>query len=427
MNDSDILNYKPSFKRDEKEKTGWIVEDKQNENLNKPNLGKMEEDLDVSEQIEDYNEFKKDFEEKTKEIERKLPKLKLSESGYIAKALEELGHISVFGPLEFRELFEKKESSPGEYLIGVLEKEIESEHGNLEWEIFIEYLEIEEEIEILDHYIEELLMTIINKDNIRLETSEDLVKLEEEWKSNGEDVFLRDLLAENAYRNTLIGHPDKIHKARDVLHETKEETIKIRQEKNQVQNTLKCVEDKKNSLVIILRNIDNLILEDSEKEDATSDVLKLTTTQKEREMTIKNNILLLKQSIDIDNESKRDIKETRRNIYSKDKQIKIIDEYALVNKLYRENSLPNLHHMKTYQDNVDSKLSRAFNSSAKSMMANHLENKEKAYETYIVQNSTSQMRNNRLGYVREKHESRLYFNQLLKEYNQIKEKGVENA
>lgn len=416
MSEFDPLNYRPDFERDKKVKTGWEQEEFDYTSIEETEKGFIDVDLQITNIVGDYLDFKEEFKQEVEDLEESLEDLSLEDSEYVKKALEETGHTSIFSPSSFRELFEKKESSAGEYLLGVLEKEIESEHGDIKWEAFIEYLEMEEEIDVLDYYISEIIYPLIGYKPNSNDTIEDIKELEEIWAEKTIDLLAEHKVGEYTYQLAMITDPDLIPRARDELHNLEEHEIKSRQEISQVNSGLMVVEQKELAMRRNLNNIRRIIATEIEEEILIDELQELTMSKEHKEHVLKDSLIHLKQSIDNDNNKKRELKHTRRNIYSKDKQKRIINEYSTVNHLYRENSLPSAHYMKSFQDNAGKQLNVIFNQTAKSIEENFKENKEKTYETFLLQISTSQTRDNRLSYVRSKQESRLIFNNLMESY-----------
>lgn len=420
MTDMDYLNYKPNFKRDKKEITGWIKRQEtpyvSETNTEEVYKGK---ELDITISLDKYNKFKKEFNQKVKDLEENISNIEIVKSEMIEKALKETGHESTFTPKSYRDLFKKKETSAGEYLIGVLEKEIDSEDGDLNWEILIEYIEIEEELDVLDYYIKNIILPIISNKELDTSEKEKIKELEKEWVEKTIKNIRKHYIAELDYRIAMISNAKKITKARDEFYDTEKSKMLSAQEINQIEVSLFAVDQKTISLQRVISKIDKLLDKKLDK-STINELNSLVSTRKEEKENINNTLLLIKQSIDQDNNIKQDLKETRRNLYSKSKQKRIIEEYAEINKLYRENSLPFVHYMKGFQDNAKDTLNTLFNQSAKSIERNFNENKEKAYETFLIQISTSQTRLNRLRYVESKQKSRLMFQEIENKYKEMK-------
>lgn len=416
MSEFDPLNYRPDFERDKKVKTGWEQEEFDYTSIEETEKGFIDVDLQITDIVGDYLDFKEEFNQEVENLEESLEDLSIEDNEYVKKALEETGHTSIFSPSSFRELFEKKESSAGEYLLGVLEKEIESEHGDIKWEAFIEYLEMEEEIDVLDYYIGEIIYPLIGYRPNSNDIIEDIKELEEIWVEKTVNLLAEHKVGEYMYQLAMITDPDSIPRTRDELHDLEKYEVKSRQEISQINSGLMTVEQKELAMRRNLNNIKKIISTEIEEESLIDELQELTMSKEHKEQVVKDSLIHLKQAIDDDNNEKRELKHTRRNIYSKDKQKRIVNEYSTVNHLYRENSLPSAHYMKSFQDNAGKQLNQFFNQTAKSIKENFAQNKEKTYETFLLQISTSQTRDNRLSYVRSKQESRLIFNNLMKTY-----------
>ena len=418
MPDIDYLNYQPNFKRDEKEKTGWIDESPTISTGPSQIESYKGKELEITDTLDKYEAFKESLSERIGALEKKLKPFPIILGEDTKRALEELGHESVFTPSSFRELFEKKESSPGEYLLGVLEKEIESEKGSIEWEAFIEYLEIEEEVEVLDYYIEEILYPILGFTKKSINKGITIKDLEKEWIERNIDTLTSHKLTEYMYRIAMISNPDVIAKERDNLHTKEEGRMMVSQEISQIDSSLFTIQEKQHTLELAIKELERIVDFDIEDEELLKEFLELEQ-ETEGKTLVANSIVLLKQSIDEDNKEKSKPKNLRRNIYSKSRQKRIINEYSTINQLYREKSLPSLHYMKSFQDNVSERLNHVFNSTAESINRNYKENKEKTYESFLIQIGTSNVRSDKLKCLSRKEESRVVFQKLVNGYDQM--------
>lgn len=418
MSASDFLEYKPSFKRDEREKTAFIDEEPLTTEME--GEGELSDSqTPVSDLIDQYDQFKEDLNNKVDSLEGELEYVKLPDDEYVYKALEELGFTSNFTPRDFRDIFKEKESSAGKYLTNVLEKTVESEIGSIEWEMFIEYLELLEEVNVLDYYIESILYPLFEFSEDVVDNIDVLKELERNWNIQHTRYKKKEKETNQDYRKSLYTDPKQIPIMRDKLHSIEEEGLKLRQAKNQIDTSYLLINNKIYHMNNSLKEIEG-ILEDSIDEDILNDdILRLSESDDEAKHVLRNNILMLKQTIDHQNKEKEKLKESRRLIYSEEKQKKIIGEYASTNKLYRESVLQSIHYMKSFQDKTTSVLDEAFNASANSLWENHQDNRDKTFESYLIQISTSQMRDERLGYVSSKQKSRLVFNKLMNIYEEM--------
>ena len=147
MSDLSFLNYKPNFKRDEKEFTGWDTESEDLTTKLEDTENTFETELEVLPVIEEYEKTKESINNRINELEATLPEITFKENG----------HISVFRPGDYKDVFSKKETSAGKILLDMIEDWIEGVDGNPEWEEYVEYVEIEEEIDILDEYIDKII------------------------------------------------------------------------------------------------------------------------------------------------------------------------------------------------------------------------------------------------------------------------------
>lgn len=418
MSASDFLEYKPNFKRDEREKTAFIDEEPLTTEME--GEGELSDSqTPVSDLIDQYDQFKEDLNNKVDSLEDELEDIELPDDEHVYRALEELGFTSNFTPRDFRSVFKEKESSAGKYLTNVLEKTVESEIGSIEWEMFIEYLELLEEVSVLDYYIESILYPLFEFSEDVVDNIDVLKELERNWNIQYTRYKKKEKETNQDYRKSLYTDPEQIPIMRDKLHSIEEEGLKLRQAKNQIDTSYLLINNKIYHMNNSLKEIED-ILEDSIDEDILNDdILRLSESDDEAKHVLRNNILMLKQTIDHQNKEKEKLKESRRLIYSEEKQKKIIGEYASTNKLYRESVLQSIHYMKSFQDKTTSVLDEAFNASANSLWENHQDNRDKTFESYLIQISTSQMRDERLGYVSSKQKSRLVFNKLMGIYKEM--------
>lgn len=417
MTEFDYLNYKPDFKRDEKEFTGWQDEEDTSTRL-EDEEGNLEPELEILPVIKDYEKVKEEINQRVEELEKKLPVITIEENSFLEKAFEELdiNYTSTFKPVDYRDIFKEKESGPGKYIVDAVEEWIEGVDGDPEWEEYTEYLEIEEEIDVLDDYIDKIIYPIIDFEKEAIDYFDYLEEKEREWRQRAEAARLAYERAMNEYTKSLYSQPKEIPSKRDRVYNSEREDRRYRQERNQIDISLKTVRDKSN--LLSQYNI-SLPLANSyhpPRDVVANDLLRLTQTEKEREETLRVNILMLKQTVDDENNNKRDYKDTRRNIYSENKQRRIINEYSTVNELYRKSVLPNVHYIRGFQDQTTTHNDETYNQAAKSLLSNHLENREKAYESYLIQISTSQTRLKRLECMSNKNKSRVLYNHLYNTY-----------
>lgn len=426
MSQFDELTYRPDLKRDEREVTGWQQPPEETTRFEDED-GRLDQGLPVSDIIDQYETFKEEFKERVEKHQRELSELELSGDEHLERALQETGHVSKFTGVDYQELFDEKESSPGAYLIQLLEKQIEGEDGDLGWEVYIEYLEMIEELEVLDYYIKEILYPIFNFQDASINSMEDLIKKEKDWLEEKDGIIVAYNSSKSDYKASLYTDANKIPRLRDELHQSEKEMNRFRQENSQIDSALTTVDIKMKLIQEHLGDIDQILGQEIHTNDLLSDITRLSSSENEKKEMVQSNLLMLKQTLDAQNALKNDLKETRRNIYSKNRQNRIINEYGTVNSLYRRNVLPTIHQMKGYQDQTTPLLDQVYDESAKSLLKNHEENIEKTYESYIIQISTSQIRRKRLNYVGSKEKIRTLFNDLLADYKEIEDYEVESG
>lgn len=418
MSDLERLNYKPNLKRDEREATAWIEQEELTTRL-EDESGKLDEGLPVTSIVEEFKDLKQNIKEIIENQEKELLTLELEEDEHLTRALKETGHVSVFRPEDYRALYDKKESSPGAYLIDVLEKRIEEEDGDISWEKHIEYIEIMEELEVLDHYVQKILYPIFDFNENQIDSLDSLREKEKQWQERYAEALKEQKRLEKEYKESLYTSPEEIPRKRDALFQKERADRKYRQEKNQIDVTLKTIQDKTMMVRDYIKDLEEELDFSINKSELYEELIRLNESKEEENEVLRTNILSLKETIDVENKKKKDFKDTRRHLYSKDKQIRIIDEYAIVNQMYRETVLPSVYQMRAFQDRVSEELGILYDESAKTLVNTHQENREKAYETYLLQISTSQTRQKRLSCISNKQKSRTLYNFLLDTYKEI--------
>lgn len=417
MSGLEHLNYRPNLKRDEREATAWVEQEELTTRL-EDESGRLDESLPASAILEDYNELKENIREIVDSYEKELPNLQLEEDEHLKRALKETGHVSLFRPEDYKELYKKKESSPGAYLINVLEKAIEEDSKSIAWEKYIEYIELIEELEVLDHYTEKILYPIFNFNEKQIDSMDSFKEEEKKWQERYKQALKEHEKSEEAYKISLYTSPEEIPRKRDELFQKERVERRYRQEENQINITLQTIRDKTRLIQQYIEDLEKELDYSVEKNDLYEELIRLNESESENNEVLRTNILALKQSSDEENKKKKDFKDTRRHLYSKEKQIRIIDEYAIVNQMYRENVLPSVHQMRAYQDKVSEELSVLYDESAKALINTHKENREKAYETYLLQISTSQTRQKRLNCISNKHKSQTLYEFLFDTYKE---------
>lgn len=420
------LEYRPLFSRTKKERTAWeqsTQEDSIPESLDTSLPGSGF----ASTIIEEFDKTKERLEKKIDSLEEKLRHEKIPVSDeylpYIERAKKELG-------LEDGELTLKDykaallfpETPAGDFLINIIEDHIEGVDGNIEWEVYSDYVELQKETKLMDSFTAQLLYPSFGFEFKNQENwLEELTEMELEWGEKQKEVNASYRQAELDYKEAYLFNRESRLPARATLHRYEKDKDEARHDKKKVENSLLTIGEKTQMINILYNQLEEAETLNPEVDAFSKDILSLSEDANESIQTLEDMTTYLALSVDKHNADKSHYKNNLRHTYSIPKQEKLLEEYVLNEQAFYQKALPLTHYMRAFQSDVSEETTGLLNELSLGLQLNQQEVKDKTYEFYMLQRATSGIRHEKISDVTDKHLARLGYQAFNKKIEQLKQ------
>ena len=403
MEEENVLEYRPSFEREERLATNWATAENTTETTQP--AGTTSEDKPgsgiVTETIGRFEEVKAAIKDKLAAIEKAAKKIvfpiKESQLADILRAKEALGLTGdTLTIVDYRKALEEKDTAAGDYLLEIIEDWIESVDGSIQLELYAEYFQLMEETNLMETYLSKILFSSMGLDAIdysEKDWSQKLMALEKEWYAEQESSLKRYNSAHDAHLYAFLKEPSLIEKTKGTLYEEK----KV---KRQAENRLAQA----NEATILLRaktdDIEDLyarLNEEMERipyENTGEVVLGLLETAKDTKNwqdNLTNFGLMLTLSVDVKNREKHHLKNTLRHTYSPSNREKLLDELTVYDDVYQKVTLDTLHASEVYNESSKGAMAILLNQVADGLLETSTQKKAKTKEFNTLMRTASSL------------------------------------
>ena len=430
--DPSRLEYRPDLKRDERERTAWEISTDKDKIYIPPNANDIGEGV-VTDLIQDYHEFKKKIQDKLDAIYEEKRREKITFPDYaledIQRAMEELGLEEPFTFAHYTIALEKRNQAAGDYLVELAEKQFENLDGDILMELYHDYYELLQEIEVSEKYLHRQsssnMFSSINTEKDKWE--EKLLEEELGWKSMRDKAYQAKKYRQNLIKESFLFNPENYQIQKSIEHREEPEYNRKRTEYNQLKDTVHIAKNKLESSKVLFDNIEFIEkTEDSESlEDSLKKVIHFALEPKEIEQNLTQFEQMLTVSTETLNDEKTHYKNTLRNIYNRDFLEHNLDELSTFNGLYENSIVPLTSVLKVYNKPQDDHTTMLLETISSSMVDVREQQKKKTKDFDSLNYATYNIRMKKVQEVLEKEKSRETYRTINRIISQIKEEGGE--
>lgn len=433
------LEYRPAFERTKKDKSSW-ASDETFESDEQPALGSDEEQPNgignglITTIVTVFDEFKTSVSTKIKTLEKELKDTVFPiDAKYVIdviNAKESLGLTA--GPLTLSDytMAIKKGTTPaGEFLLEIIEDQIEDLGGNIKLELYPEYVETLLELEMMERYMQKILLSNLSSDKTLTSGSdwqEELLATEKEWgkqKTAAQESYRSSY---EDYRKAILYNPQLIGNRRGVLHTKELDKNHFDTQVSQIAEAIVVVkskiEDSANTLYLADENLERIPFQDNK--EVLDSLLVLATGEKEWNESLTNLSLMLKLSVDVSNKEKHHIKTSLRNTYAIENQEKVINELSVHSLVFQEKTVPIVHKLSGYQQQQPETMTLLLNQVAVGLAENEKQKKQKTKEVFTTTKAGSSLRKAKIKQTLKKDDARQGYHLMKEIVEQTKQRGL---
>lgn len=363
-----------------------------------------------------------DLNEELKLYEVSVPS-KFSDELSRAKDSLNLPNVDALTFNDYVEALDHKDSYSGQFIIGLFEEQVEDIDGNLKAELYADLVETKEEILHLQDYIQRMILDKLGLQNIdfqKKQAMDSVLEAEKQFKENKDktDTIYSD--SYQKYVEALTIDPRKLMMSKESLYLSKKEYQKYDVYKKDLDTAYFILSNKnmdlKNSINTISENLERETLPNTR--ELVSNLLTVSDSKEDANKALTNIGLMLKLSVDSDNEEKYALKNQLRSHYSIDKREKLLSEYEVDQKLHDVSVLDLTHRFNFYDKEVDDASTVFLNSVSRSMIKTFEVKEQKDKEYFNVSEQSSLLRDKKLENVFTKDDARQSY-QFAKELSKV--------
>lgn len=417
------LEYKPSFQRSERERTAWELNQV---DLPPGNFSDDEKEIGtglIGDIIEYVDTIEKELLNKIEELEESFKGItfELNEtiSLDVEKAKELLGLPK--GDLTFndyKEALKQWESPAGDYLLEIIESQIEGVNGNIELELYQDYIELEREYAIIQEYLARMLAPVLNMewDKEKDDFKDLLTQMENDWGANKTQATESYQQAKKNYAKAFVSLASNITSEKSDKYLAESDYRNYSYQNKRIEEALATAQSKAREVERFLYLGEKLIEDDAIDSDKTELLTFVDhySEEKDKDSLLTQSALMLTLSVENYNNEKHHYKHSLRNIYSPTKQERVLDELSVYHDLYQTDLIPLSYALKPYQENVDSKLSHFLTGVTSGLLAVSTEKDKRTAQLQKSVLASSNLRLKKLEQVTEKESIRQSY-QLIQE------------
>lgn len=419
------LEYRPAFSRSQTERTAWEVPADTGPTDGHPQANGYGIGHGLTTDIiARFEQAKSDLRDRIVQKERAIGNQPLTYSDadapYVKQAKEELGLDGDDLTLkDYKEALHFSNTPAGDYLLNLIEDTAEGIDGDIRWETYADYVELEKELVLLDTYVDAFIyQTIDFTDQREADWQEKLLGQESQWgeaKDKADTAFAE---AEAAYRQAYLYDRNERLGARARLYDKEAEKDRFRYEGKKLENSLLLLNKKVGHASRLMYQLDRL--EAKEQADPTQELLALTETDQEKLGTLNKGKLYLKRAVDSHNKEKHHLKNTLRQTFSDRHLTEILDDYRLEEKGFHRQGLPLTHYMRAFQGKLSKETEQLLEEMARGLSDNKQKLKDKFYEFEVLQDAMSGIRQEKISEMDRKQTARLGYQGFVSQIEKIK-------
>lgn len=436
---TNALEYKPLFQRTKKDKSSWAsneVFDSNEEDL----LTSDEEDGVgigsglITNIVTVFDEFKTSVEDRIKKLEKELKdETFLIEDKFlidVKKAKEALGLSGdelTFA--DYKEALKNSDTPAGDFLIELIEDQTEDINGSMKLELYPDYVENLAELELIERYMQKILLSNLSKDQTLLQGDDwqkELLAIEKEWGKKKAAATEAYQTSYEDYKQAILHNPQLIGNKRGTVHEKELARNQFDTQVSQIAEAIVLVkskiEDTANTLYLADENLERTPFEDGQ--EVLDSLLVIATGEKEWNESLTNLSLMLKLSVDVSNKEKHHIKTSLRNTYTVKNQEKVINELSVHGKVFQEKTVPIAHKLSGYQKEQPETMTLLLNQVAVGLAENERQKKQKTKEVFTTMKASSSLRTAKIKQALQKDDARQGYHLMKEIAEQTKQRGL---
>lgn len=432
--DPSPLEYRPDLKYDERERTAWDLP------LTDPTIQTPPHHNDIgdgiaTQVIKDYDDFKKDLQNKLDDLYNNLRGEPVEFPDYalddIDRAKEELGIEGEFTFADYVTALENRNTAAGDYLTEISERYFEGLDGNIQMEVYHDYYELSQEIDIMDTYLHRQLNNHIFKEiDTKQEGWEDvLLKEEIGWKNQKVAIDKQRKHRDSIIKESFLYNPGVLeHQQNLKIHEEKDYKKK-QNEYNQVKDTVSLAYSKLNESRSLFSNLEHVevLVQEDELESTVDKIVRLSIEDNHKEENLTQFEQMLTVSTESMNNEKAHYKNSLRNVYNSDFLTHNLDELSLYNELYGNSMIPLTSVMKMYNKPQDDETSLFLETLSSTMLTISDDKTRKTKDFHKINRASTRLRHEKLKQTEEKERARRTYKVIDTLLDQIKEGGESNS
>ena len=417
------LEYKPSFQRSERERTAWELNQV---DLPPGNFSDDEKEIGtglIGDIIEYVDTIEKELLNKIEELEESFKGITFELNETISLDVEKAKELLELpkGDLTFndyKEALKQWESPAGDYLLEIIESQIEGVNGNIELELYQDYIELEREYAIIQEYLARMLAPVLNMewDKEKDDFKDLLTQMESDWGANKTQATESYQQAKKNYAKAFVSLASNITSEKSDKYLAESDYRNYSYQNKRIEEALATAQSKAREVERFLYLGEKLIEDDAIDSDKTELLTFVDhySEEKDKDSLLTQSALMLTLSVENYNNEKHHYKHSLRNIYSPTKQERVLDELSVYHDLYQTDLVPLSYALKSYQENVDSKLSHFLTGVTSGLLAVSTEKDKRTAQLQKSVLASSNLRLKKLEQVTEKENIRQSY-QLIQE------------
>lgn len=412
--DSSPLEYRPILERDVRERTAWDKDSFSKKPYQDSNKYYDIGDGVVTDLIKDYNDFRQELANKMEDTINQYGNVIIDLPDYTLEDVNDaLKALGLSQPIKFKDyaaMLDKRNTPAGDFLVELIEKQLEGIDGNINMEIFHDYYELDKEIAVTQEYLHRQALSSLfdsidfNKSN----WEEELLKQELEWKSKKEQVEEQRLTREELIKDAFLFNQSN-YQYQKMLKAKEEPDYKKKQlEYSQLTDTMTIskfkLKDSK-QLFDYMENVETIANKEKINK-SISDVIHYAV----EDAKTKDNLTQFEQMLIVSTESKNNekthYKNTLRNVYNEEFLQHNLDELSVYNDLYQHSVIPLTSVIKFYNEPQDDETTAFLETLSSSMIQTRNEQKSKTKDFDNLNIATYNLRMKKIKETEDKEKTR---------------------
>lgn len=398
MANENTLDYRPSFKREERLATNWVGAQ---DAITPDGIRLPENPKKTTETVLKYYEMKDFLDKSIADLRLRLEKLKLpavsAAPADIERAKLELGLPT--GELTIRDFdaaWDNKKTPAGHFLLEVMEDAFEGLDGTIEMELYPDYLQLREESNLLEDYLSRFIDKIVSfesKDRQEQDWPERFAESEAKWFEEKETQFLHHEAQYIAYIKAMLGDATAITKEKESLSLQEKKQKEFSSKEILLEDSLSLLREKTGRMYGFCKELNKeLTRTPFEKEGIiTKTLLDATENESEWQENLTNVELMLTLSVDVSNKEKRHLKNSVRHVYSSENRLALLQQLNIYTDTYLHTGMSLLHLANFYDAEQPKEATLLLDEISNGLVELNEQKKKKAKDFYTITHATSDL------------------------------------